>query len=386
MRLALLKGNRFNPWHLTAFAQMDGVDVTAFRAESEIQQYFQERGADKLPFPVEPIYFDYQAGPWLKRKVNQFTMNRLHRSPRILPFHERLKDFDCILSWELFTDWSAEAVKAKERYGIPLAIMVWDNIPFNNEDTPERKAIKQRVRDAADVFIVHSDVSRDMLLEEGVDDARIQKVWPGVDVERFSAGDGVREKYCLAKDDFVLLFVGWLLPRKGIDYLLEAMRLLLNDDDIPTDKLQLLIVGSGPGRDRVNAIVDVLALQNHCTFAGSVPYEAMPAVYNSADCFVLPSIDTPTWKEQFGMSLIEAMACGLPCVGTQSGAIPEIAGPGAMLCPPEDGEALAAALKPLLHDAAHCVKAGLHNRHVAEERYALKDHGAAMSTLLLSLS
>lgn len=385
MKLALLKGNRFNPWHLTVFGQMDGVEVTAFRAESEIQEYFKARGADTLPFPVKPIYFDYQAGSWLKRNLKRITMNRMEREPRILPFHEELQGFDCILSWELFTDWSAQAVEAKERYGIPLAIMVWDNMPFNNEATPERKAIKGRVRNAADVFIVHSDLSREMLLEEGVDASRIQKIWPGADTQRFTPGKGDRDALELREDDIVLLFVGWLLPRKGLDYLLEAVRILLNTRPELAEWLQVLVVGSGPGKDRVKAIINVLDLEDRCTFAGSVPYTEMPSIYQAADIFVLPSIDTPTWKEQFGMSLIEAMSCGLPCVGTQSGAIPEIAGEHAVLCPPEDGEALADALAMFLEDAQKREQNGKDNRDVAAARYDLDKHGAALAMVLKDL-
>ena len=382
MKLALLKGNRFNPWHLTAFTRMAGIAVTAFRAESEIQSYFRERGADTLPFPVEPIYFDYQSGPWWRQQLNRITMNRMGRTPRIIPFHERLADFDCILSWELFTDWSMEAVKAKEKYGIPLAIMVWDNIPFNHEDDAERRTIKERVREAADVFIVHSELSREMLLEEGVEDDRIQKVWPGVDTERFSPGSGNREAYGLGDDDVVLLFVGWLLPRKGIDYLLEAMAKLLQEETLLADKLKLLIVGSGPGRERVDALVSRLGLGDRCVFAGSVPYEKMAAAYQCSDVFVLPSIDTPTWKEQFGMSLMEAMACGLPCAGTRSGAIPEIAGPGGRICAAEDASDLAGVLRPLLLEKQTRISLGETNREVAVERYGLDDHVEAMATIL----
>jgi glycosyltransferase involved in cell wall biosynthesis len=69
---------------------------------------------------------------------------------------------------------------------------------------------------------------------------------------------------------------------------------------------------------------------------------------------VLPSLTTPTWKEQFGHVLIEAMACGVPVIGSDSGAIPEVIGGAGLVVPEGNVEALAAALRglistPLLH-------------------------------------
>ena len=85
MKLALLKGNRFNPWHLEGFARLPDMEVVGFRADSEIQKHFDARGADNLPFPIEPIFFDTQAGPaWLR--VPRVLAERYRgRVPRIVP-------------------------------------------------------------------------------------------------------------------------------------------------------------------------------------------------------------------------------------------------------------------------------------------------------------
>ncbi len=385
MKLALLKGNRFNPWHLKAFQMLDGTEVVAFRADSEIQRYFREREGTQPAFNTEPIFFDTQAGPWPARLKNRLAARCFHREPKILPFHDRLRGFDLVQTWELFTDWSAQALEAKRRHGMPLSVMVWDNIPFNMERNPRRRAMKEKVATAADCFIVHTERSRRMLDLEGVDSARVVRIAPGVDTERFSPGSGHRAAFGLEEEDFVILFVGWLLPRKGIDFLLLALRELLHDPALCKHRVRLLMVGSGPGRDRVEQLVRRLGIGAACRFAGALPYDRMPEVFRSADAFVLPSIATPEWQEQFGMSLIEAMACGVPVVSTHSGAIPEIAGEAAVLCQPNDFVSLFEALRALILQPGRREELAGLGRARALERFGLEDYAAALSSLYADL-
>jgi hypothetical protein len=77
------------------------------------------------------------------------------------------------------------------------------------------------------------------------------------------------------------------------------------------------------------------------------PYDGMRDLYNAADLFVLPSVSTRTWKEQFGMALVEAMACGTPVVSTTSGSIPEVVGDAGILVPANDPKELAGAVASL---------------------------------------
>jgi len=347
VNLALLKGNRFNPWHLQVFDRLPDTAVTAFRADSEIQRHFNERDDGSLGIGTEPIFFDTQAGPILDRYRNLFTSRYMNREPRIVPFYERLREFDVVQTWELFTDWTAQALEARAHFGTPVSVMVWDNIPFNMERNTARRAMKERAAAAADVFIVHTERSQRMLAIEGVSTDRIVRINPGVDIERFAPGPGRRADFGLRDDEFVILFVGWLLPRKGIDFLILALRELVNDDDLRSMKFRLAVVGSGPGKDRVEQLIERTHMQDYCTFTGSVSYDRMPDAFRAADVFVLPSIATPEWQEQFGMSLIEAMASGVPVVSTMSGAIPEVTGERAVLCQPNDFVSLFEALKDL---------------------------------------
>ena len=386
MKIALLKGNRFNPWHLQVFQRLRGApEIVAFRAESEIQQHFHDRDDGSLSFAFERIYFDTQKGNPITRLVRIFQERYRNRPPGILPFHEKLKGFDIIQTWETFTEWSEQAVIAKKKYGIPLSVMVWDNIPFNMERNPHRRETKKLVTDNADVFIVHTERSRRMLDMEGIPADKVIKILPGADIEVFSPGKANRESFGICEDEFVVLFVGWMLPRKGIDFLLLALRELHKDPDLKDKKFKLMIVGSGPGKQRVEKLAERLGVSNLCKFTGSIQHSQMPEAFRAADVFVLPSIATGQWQEQFGMSLIEAMACGVPIISTLSGAIPEVAGDSTVLVQPNDFLALYESLKGLVLDVAKREKLGKAACEHARKHFTLRDFAERLSDLYENL-
>jgi len=382
LKLALLKGNRFNPWHLEPFARLRDVKVTAFRAESEIQRHFAGRGEQPGMFTTERIYFDDEAyAPWAVAK--RWWRARFGGEAKVRPFYDRLEGFDVIQTWELFTDWSEQAMEAKARYGAPVSVMVWDTIPFNNEQTERRRAIKQRVLNEADVFIVHTERSRRMLLMEGADEGRIRMIAPGVDTNRFQPRHVDRQALGMEDEEYVILFVGWFLERKGLDYLVLALHELSKEVSWP---LHLYMVGSGPGQERIEHLLKRADVQYRYTFAGSLPYSRMADVYCASDVFVLPSVAVPGWQEQFGMSLIEAMACGRPVVASMSGAIPEIAGDNVRLVQPNDFMAIEQALEELLGNTKNATKLGVQARGYAADRFDVNKTAAALNAVYAELA
>ncbi len=82
----------------------------------------------------------------------------------------------------------------------------------------------------------------------------------------------------------------------------------------------------------------------------TAPSAEMPALYRQIDAFVLPSLTRPNWKEQFGRVLVEAMACGVPVIGSDSGAIPDVIGDAGLIFPEGDAGALAAHLRTVQTD------------------------------------
>jgi alpha-maltose-1-phosphate synthase len=348
--------------------------VTAFRAESEVQQYFEGRDDGSLDFEFEQIYFDTQGGSFLSRMSKVLQERYRGYRPQVLPFSDRLEGYDLIQSWELFTDWTEQALDAKAKFGIPVSLMVWDNIAFNNEPNAAWRARKERAVREADRFIVHTERSRRVLDMEGVQAEKIVMLPTGVDDEHFSPGVSDREKLGFSDDEFVILFIGWMLPRKGLDFLVLALRELVSDPALKNIKFKLAVVASGPGRERIEMLLERLGLSERCTFLGTYPYDEMPDVYRAADCFVLPSIATETWQEQFGMSLIEAMSSRIPVVSTYSGSIPEIAGDAARLCQPNDFLELYMALKSVVQDEAYRRKLSSNGRDRVLQEYTLQGY------------
>ena len=141
--------------------------------------------------------------------------------------------------------------------------------------------------------------------------------------------------------EFVIGYVGRLVPEKGLADAVAALALL-------PDRARLVLVGDGPFRPALEELSRRAKVESRVRFAGSVPLSDLPAHMNAMDALVLPSHTTATWKEQFGRVLIEAGACGLPVVGSDSGAIPEVIGGAGLTFPEGDPAALADRLRTLL--------------------------------------
>jgi glycosyltransferase involved in cell wall biosynthesis len=198
--------------------------------------------------------------------------------------------------------------------------------------TSERAALA-----AAHHVIVTGKATARLLADDyAVQPERITVVPPGVDAVAFVPRRRDRT--------VALLSVGALVPRKGYDVLLAALATL------HAAPWRLAIVGARD-RDRataaeIEATMAALALDGRVTLAGAVSPERLAALYQEADVFVLASR-----FEGYGMAFAEAIAHGVPVIGTTVGAVAEMVPAGAgILVPPDDVGALAAALRRVIAD------------------------------------
>jgi glycosyltransferase involved in cell wall biosynthesis len=143
---------------------------------------------------------------------------------------------------------------------------------------------------------------------------------------------------------FTLGYLGRLVEEKGVHLLLQAAAHIEGD-------WKLRIVGSGPERDTLRAYAQHLGIAERIEWIEWIASTEMPAQYQQLDVLVVPSLTRPNWKEQFGRVLIEAMASGVPVIGSDSGAIPDIVGETGLIVPEGDVSALADAICKLQRDA-----------------------------------
>jgi D-inositol-3-phosphate glycosyltransferase len=215
-----------------------------------------------------------------------------------------------------------------------------------------RFAIEERLMQTADRIIAECPQDKvDMETLYGADSARIDIVPCGFDPEEFSpVTTNARETLGLSEEEFVLLQLGRMVPRKGVDNVLKALARLKFKHGI---KARLLVVGGNaptpdpeatPELGKLMRLAQELRVEDDITFTGQRPREQLRYYYSAADVFC-----TTPWYEPFGITPVEAMACGTPVVGTNVGGIKNtvIDGQTGFLVPPNDPETLAEKLAVL---------------------------------------
>jgi glycosyltransferase involved in cell wall biosynthesis len=190
---------------------------------------------------------------------------------------------------------------------------------------------------------------------------------PGVDTALFrpdpAAGAGVRAALeWEAAGPPVVGFLGRFVPEKGIDTLLAAL-------GAAREPWRALFVGGGPLEGRLRGWAAEQG--GRARVVTGVAHDAVPGYLNAMDLLAAPSRTTRRWKEQLGRMLVEAFACGVPVLGSDSGEIPHVIGDAGAVLAEDDVPAWAAALDRLLADAD--LRAGLaaRGRARAEAEFAL---------------
>lgn len=238
---------------------------------------------------------------------------------------------------------------------------------------PER--LSERIREAT--FVVTCTTHNENYLASLVDSkaaARIQRIYHGVDLWRF------RPQLPLAQDVPIILSVGRLVEKKGLNYLVAACA-TLHDMGLP---FRCLIVGGGPLRDSLQAQIAALGLEGCIELLGARTQIELVDIYRQATLLALPCVVLENGdRDGIPNVLVEAMSMGLPVVSTTISGIPELVEheSNGLLVPPRDVPALAHALATLLTNVDQRRELGDAAHRAVTERFDLAQNAARLEAL-----
>lgn len=227
----------------------------------------------------------------------------------------------------------------------------------------QRFLLRQAARFAQHFICVSHDSARYMV-DQGVSRSIVQTIWNGIDLTRFA--------YQGPCDNGSVVTVARLSPEKDIATLLRAIPHVVAK--MPQARFD--IAGDGPCREELRGLARTLNIADQVTFHGTS--HDIPAFLCRARLFVLPSL-----SEGISLTLLEAMARGLPVVATNVGGNPEVVDAGAtgLLVPPGDAKALAESIVELLTDMARCQRMGATGRQRVENYFDICKMTARYETL-----
>ena len=198
----------------------------------------------------------------------------------------------------------------------------------------------------------------------------------GVDVDKFQAPGrlrrDVRGQFGIPEAAPLVVSVGRLIGWKGLHVIVEAMA------SVPD--LHYLVIGKGDERSRLSELAAQLGLAERVHFAGVQSHDELPSLLQAADLFVQPSIG----EEAFGISVVEAMAAGLPALVSRNGGMVEIVEDGhtGRLLPPADVNAWAEALGALTRDPAMREKLGAQARSHVTANFTWAANACRLAALI----
>lgn len=252
---------------------------------------------------------------------------------------------DVIHLWE--EPWSLVALQAarlrKRLLPTSALVLETDQNIYRRLPVPFQQIRRTTLRQA-DLLIGRQDESLEVCRVAGYS-GPTSIVEYGTDQTIFNPGTALKSP----GDGFVLGYVGRIIPEKGLQDVLSAMA--HPNCRLPAGGLvSLLVHGDGPYRDALKGQASELGIANQLQFLPSCAPDRVAEFMRGLDALVLMSRTMPSWKEQFGRVIMESQACGTPVIGSTSGSIPSVVGPGGWIVPEADIGALASVIARL---AAH---------------------------------
>ena len=288
--------------------------------------------------------------------VERMALNghfHLHFYPGLARHFRRIKPHTVHIDEEPYNVASWQALCLAKKHRAKAVFFTWQNI-YRRYPPPFSLIESYNLRNA-DYAIAGNSEAVEVLRAKGyqgpvrvipqfgVDPEMYQVVGRRLQVSASEPRDLQPTAYNL--QPFIIGYVGRLVEEKGVHILLRAAAGLRGN-------WRLRILGSGPQRGYLGNLAAELGIAERVSFEEPIPSTQTPGYYNQLDALIVPSLTRPNWKEQFGRVLIEAMACGVPVVGSDSGEIPNVIGEAGLVFAEGDERALRAELSQLMADPA----------------------------------
>lgn len=250
---------------------------------------------------------------------------------------------------------------------------------------PVARTALRRIGTDTDIVTFISNYTRGRFASAFGPQARLERLSPGVDIERFTpdsvARAELRARYGLG-DRPVVLCLSRLVPRKGQDMLIRAFPAIR----ARVPDAALVIVGGGPYREDLQKIAARAGVTDDVVFTGSVPGEELPAHHAMADVFAMPCRTRGSGLDVEGLGIVylEASACGVPVVAGRSGGAPETVRDRetGRVVDGMDVAAIAEAVGDLLADPATAARMGAAGREWVVQNWQWRTQGARLAQLL----
>ena len=258
---------------------------------------------------------------------------------------KRAFKFDLIIAFYGVPDGIASIILAKVLRKPIIVKLLGSDVNVDSKGTI-MKRLYTRVLRKADLIVTVSEQLRLKTIKLGIACDKIVTVTNGVNERLFFPRDKTkqRDKLGLPLDKKIILFVGNMVPVKGVVYLIRAMKVVA--EKYP-DSL-LILIGEGDSRDEYENVVRKLGLDSYVEFLGGKQHGEIPHWINASDVLCLPSLN-----EGYPNILLETIACGVPVVATNVGGVPEIVNSDriGILVESADPVSLASALISILREA-----------------------------------
>jgi glycosyltransferase involved in cell wall biosynthesis len=311
---------------LEEMARLPGVELTVITSsvwqDSSGPVRLERAYMEGYNLLVEPIRFNgnFHAYhfPTLARRLRDFN-------PHVVHIDEEPYNF---AAWHSL--WLARRAKAKSLFFSWQNILKHYPIPFS---IGERYVLKH-----VDYALAGTASAAEVWCAKGYTGPMAVIPQFGVDPDFFSPVDRQRGP----DGPFVIGFVGRLVPEKGVDLLLRTAAALPGN-------WQLRIIGQGPEREPLQRLAETLGISDRVTFTAQMPSLQIVDAYRALDVLIVPSRTLANWKEQFGRVITEAMSCGIPVIGSDSGAIPDLIGDAGLTFPEDRADALSDRLQNLMN-------------------------------------